>query len=163
MRRIVCVKLKDGELNDQLMALKEHVKARYRLSDMIRAQKNDKMTSNLSIWIRKGNKEKGDLEEDSYKILSQFYKDRRNLLHQTTDGVGACRRKDEEKILHRHNLIILPQLYQMEVLSRSHDQMGHQGIDKVQQRILHRFDWPGLRKACERWVNACLSCLQKKP
>ena len=40
--------------------------------------------------------------------------------------------------------------------------MGHQGIDKVQQRILHRFDWPGMRKACERWVNACLACLQVK-
>ena len=54
------------------------------------------------------------------------------------------------------------QLYQTEVLFRSHDQMGHQGIDKVQQRILHRFDWPGMRKACERWVNACLACLQVK-
>ena len=32
----------------------------------------------------------------------------------------------------------------------------------VQQRILHRFEWPGLRKACERWVNACLVCLQVK-
>ena len=74
----------------------------------------------------------------------------------------ACKRKDEEKILHKHNLIILPQLYQTEVLFRSHDQMGHQGIDKVQQRILHRFDWPGLRKACERWVNACLACLLVK-
>ena len=35
LRRIVCVKLKDdihspGELNGQMMALKEHVKARYR-------------------------------------------------------------------------------------------------------------------------------------
>ena len=70
--------------------------------------------------------------------------------------------KDEEKILHKHNLIILPQLYQTEVLFRSHDQMGHQGIDKVQQRILHRFDLPGLRKACDRWVNACLACLQEK-
>ena len=52
LRRIVCVKLKDdihsaGELNGQMMALKEHVKARYRLSDLMRAQKNDKMTSNL--------------------------------------------------------------------------------------------------------------------
>ena len=72
----------------------------------------------------------------------------------------ACKRKDEEKILHKHNLIILPQLYQTEVLFRSHDQMGHQGIDKVQQKILHRFDWLGLRKACKRWVNACLACLQ---
>ena len=53
LRRIVCVKLKDdihspGELNGQMMALKEHVKARYRLSDLIQAQKNEKMTSNLS-------------------------------------------------------------------------------------------------------------------
>ena len=166
-RRVVCVKLKDdihnpGEKNGQIMALKEHVKARYRMSDLIRAQKNDKMTSNLSTWIRTGSKEKGDLEEDSYKILSQFYKDRKDLLYHTADGVVACKRKDEEKILHKHNLIILPQLYQTEVFFRSHEQMWHQGIDKVQQRILHRFDWPGLRKVCERWVNTCLACLQVK-
>ena len=138
LRRIVCVKLKDdihspGEMNGQIRALKEQVKARYRLSDLIRAQKNNKLTSNLSRWIRAGAKEKGDLEEDSYKILSQFYKERKDLLYHTADGVVACRRKDEEKILHKHNLIILPQLYQTEVLFRSRDQMGHQGIDKVQQ------------------------------
>ena len=56
MKRIACVKLKDDihnpkEMNGQIMALKEHVKARYRLSDLIKAQKNDKMTSNLSKWI----------------------------------------------------------------------------------------------------------------
>ena len=156
LRRIVYVKLKDdihspGELSGQMMALKEHVKARYRLSDLIRTQKNDKMTGNLSKWIRTGVKEKGDLEEYSYKILSQFFKERRYLLYHTADGVVACRRKDEEKIIHKHNLIILPQLYQTEVLFRSHDQLEHQGIDKVQQRIQHRrFDWSGLRKACER-------------
>ena len=157
VKRIVCVKLNDdihnpGEMNGQIMALKEHVKARYRLSDLIRAQKNDKMTSNLSKWIRMGSKAKEELEEDSYKILSQFYKERKELLYHTAEGVVACKKKDEEKVLHKHNLIILPQLYQTEVLFRLHDQMGHQGIDKVQQRILHRFDWPGLRKACERWV-----------
>ena len=113
-------------------------------------------------WIRTGFKEKGELEKDSYKIMSQFYKEKEDLLYHTADGVVACKRKNEEKILHRHNLIILPQLYPTEVLFRSHDQMGHQGIDKVQQRILHMFDWPGLRKACERWVNACLACLQVK-
>ena len=167
VKRIICVKLNEninnpGEMNGQIMALKEHVTTRYRLSDLIRAQKNDKMTSNLSKWIRTGSREKGELEEDCYKILSQFYKENKDLLYHTADGVVACKRKDEEKILHKHYFIILPQLYQTEVLFRSHDQMGHQGIDKVQQRILHRFDWPGLRKACERWVNACLGCLQVK-
>ena len=103
MRRTVCVNLKDdihnpGEINGQIMALKEHVKARYRLSDQMRAQKNDKMTSNFFTWIWTGSKEKGDMEEDSYKILSQFYKDRKDLLNHTGDGVLACKRKDEEKI-----------------------------------------------------------------
>ena len=167
LRRIVCVKLKDdiyspGEMNGQIMALKEHVKVRNRLSDLIRAQKNDKMTSKHSKWIQRGVKEKGDLEEDSYKILSQFFKKRNGLLYHTSDCVVACRRQDEEKILHKLKLIILPQTNQTEDLFRSHDQMGHQGIDKVQQRILHRFEWPGLRKACERWVNAYLACLQVK-
>ena len=160
LRRIFCVELKydirnPGQMSGQMRELKEDVRA-------IRSQKNDRMTSNLSKWIQTAAKEKGDLEEDSYKILSQFYKERKELLYHTADGVVACRRKDEEKILHKHNLIILPQLYRTEVLFRSHDQMGHQEIDKIQQRILHRFDWPGLRKACGRWVNACLSCLQVK-
>ena len=121
VKKIICVKLNDdihnpGEMNGQIMALKEHVKARYRLSDLIRAQKNDRMTINLSKWIRMGSKEKGELEEDSYKILSQFYKERKELLYHTADGVVARKRKDEEKIVHKHNLNILPQLYQTEVL-----------------------------------------------
>ena len=40
--------------------------------------------------------------------------------------------------------------------------MRNHGIDKEQQRILRRFDWPGMRKACESWVNAFLSCVQVK-
>ena len=156
-RRIVCVKLKDdihnpGELNGQIMALKEHVKARYRLSDLIRAQKNDKMTSNLSKWIgvqREGGPGRRQLQ-DLKPVLQRQKRFTQLIITQLME------------ILHKHNVIILPQLYQTEVLFRSHDQMGHQGIDKVQQRKLHRFDWPGLRKACERWVNACLACLQVK-
>ena len=47
VKSIICVKLNDdihnpGEMNGQIMALKQHVKAKYRLSDLIRAQKNDK-------------------------------------------------------------------------------------------------------------------------
>ena len=45
---------------------------------------------------------------------------------------------------------------------RSHDQMGHQGVDKVYNRIQKRFEWPGLKKACEKWISACLSCQHVK-
>ena len=55
------------------------------------------MTSNLSKWIRTRVKERRDLEEDSYKIMSQFYKERKGLLYDTADEVVARKRRDEEK------------------------------------------------------------------
>ena len=118
---IVCVKIGEdihnpGEITGQMMALKEYVKAKYTLSDLIRAPKNDKMISHISKWVRTGAKGKGYLEEDSYKILSQFYKEGRGLLSHTADGVLPCKRRDEEKTLLKHNLIILAQLYQTELL-----------------------------------------------
>ena len=51
----------------------------------------------------------------------------------------ACKRKEEDKVLYKYNAILLPQLYQTELLFRSLDQMGHQRIDKKYQRILKRF------------------------
>ena len=91
LNKIVGVKFCDdihnpGKMTGRIMALKEHVKSMYRLSDLIRVQKNDKMTSHLSRWIRTGEKEKEDLEEDGYKILSQFYKERKWLLYHTANG-----------------------------------------------------------------------------
>ena len=78
------------------------------------------------------------------------------------DGIVACKRREEDKVLYKYNAIVLPQLYQTEFLFRSHDQTGHQGIDKVYQRILKRLEWPGMKKACWKCVTACLSCHQVK-
>ena len=74
----------------------------------------------------------------------------------------ACRRREEDKVLYKYDAIVLPQLYQTEFLFRSPDQMGHQVIDKVYQRILKRCEWPGMKNACEKLVTACLSCEQVK-
>ena len=40
--------------------------------------------------------------------------------------------------------------------------MGHQGVDKVYNRIQKRFEWPGLKKACEKWISSWLSCQHAK-
>ena len=113
-----------------IRTLKEHVRTRYRFSAT--GQKNVKMTSHLSKRIRTGENEEGEIEEDSNKIFSQFYKEQKRLLYYTGDGVGVCKKRDDEKILHKHNLIIIPQLYHTEVVLRSLEQMRHQGIDNVQ-------------------------------
>ena len=167
LAKIWCVKMEEdthrpNELNSQMRVMKTYLKARYRLSDLLRAQRNDRMTSNLKMWIENGSPDKGDLEEDSYRILREYFMQKKGRLYLYKDGIVACKRRDEDKVLYKYNAILMPQLYQTELLFRSHDQMGHQGIDKVYQRILKRFDWPGLKKACEKWVTACLSCQQVK-
>ena len=167
LKKIWCFKLMDDAHDPEIMSgqmnvVKTYLKARYRLSDLLRAQRNDRMTSSLKRWIENGAPDKGDLEEDSYKILKQFYLKRNDLLYLNKDGIVACKRKEEDKVLYKYNSIVLPQLYQTELLFRSHDQMGHQGLDKVYNRIQKRFEWPGLKKTCEKWIAACLSCQQAK-
>ena len=151
-----------NEMNSQTRVMKTYLKARYRLSDLLRAHRNDRMTSNLKRWIENGSPGKGDLEEDSYRILRQYFMQKEGWLYLNKYGIVACKRRDEDKVLNKYYAIVLPQLYQTELLFRSHDQMGHQGIDKVYQRILKRSEWPGMKKACEKWVTACLSCQQVK-
>ena len=70
LAKIWCVKMEEdthqpNELNSQMRDMQTYLKARYRLSDQLRAQRNDRMTSNLIRWIENGAPDKGDLEEDS--------------------------------------------------------------------------------------------------
>ena len=66
--KIWCVKKEEdthqpNEMNCQMRVMKTYLKARYRLSDLLRAQRNDRMTSNLKKWIENGAPDKGDLEK----------------------------------------------------------------------------------------------------
>ena len=167
MKKIWCVKVIDDAhapeiMIRQLNQVKTYLKARYRLSDLLRAQQNDTMTSNLKRWVENGAPDNGDLKEDSYKTLKQFYLKRKDLLYLNKDGILACKRKEEDEVLYKYNSIVLPQLYQTQLLFRSHDQMGHQGVENMFNRIQKRLEWPGSKKACEKWISACLSRQQQK-
>ena len=115
--------------------VKTYLKTRYRLSDLLRAQRNDRMASNLKRWIEIGAPDKGDLEEDSYKILKQFYMKRKDLMYLNKDGIISCKRREEDKVLYKYKSIVLTQLYQTELLFRSHDQMGHQGEGPQETKV----------------------------
>ena len=76
LAKIWCVKMEDDahqpcEPSSQLRVMRTYLKSRYRLSDTLGAQRNDRMTSNLRRWIENGAPDKGDLEEDSYRVLRQ--------------------------------------------------------------------------------------------
>ena len=58
-----CVKMEDDthqqdETNSHLRVMKTYLKARYSLSDLLRAKKNDRMNSNLKRWIENGRPDK---------------------------------------------------------------------------------------------------------
>ena len=115
LKKIWCVKLMDDAhapeiMSGQMNVVKTYLKARYRLSDLLRAQRNDRMTSSLKRWIENGAPDKGDLEEDSYKILKQFYLKGNDLLYLNKDEIVACKRKEEDKVLYKYNSIVLPAL-----------------------------------------------------
>ena len=65
------------ETNSHLRAMKTCLKARYSFSDLLRAQRNDHMTSNLKGWIENATSDEADLEGDSYRILRQFFMQKR--------------------------------------------------------------------------------------
>ena len=115
LAKIWCVKMEEdthqhNELNSQMRAMKTYLKARDRLSDLLRAQRNDRMTSNLKRWIENGAPDKGDLEEDSYRILRQYFMQKEGRLYLNRDGIVACKRREEDKVLYKYNAIVLPQL-----------------------------------------------------
>ena len=70
LAKILCFTMEDeppqsDELNRQLSLMKTYLKASYRLSDLLRAQRNERMTISLKRWVQNGTPDKGDLEEDS--------------------------------------------------------------------------------------------------
>ena len=57
-------------------------------------------------------------------------------------------------------MIMMPQLYQHEILFKAHDAMGHQGIAKVLARIQERHTWPGIRRTIAQYVSQCVTFQQ---
>ncbi len=58
--------------------------------------------------------------------------------------------------------IVLPQLYQWEVMHEAHDMMGHQGENKTYAKIAEFFDFPGMREEISKYVASCPRCQQSK-
>ena len=88
------------ELNSHHRVMKTFFKARYRLSDLLREQKVDRMISSLKKWIKNGAPDKGDLEEDNYRILRRYYLlKKKGRFYVNKHGIVTCRRREEDNIM----------------------------------------------------------------
>ncbi len=72
------------------------------------------------------------------------------------------KRKANEATIGRDDVIILPQLFHLEVLQLAHDHQANVGQHRVIGAILQKFDWPGLQKDVAKYINSCLVCQASK-
>ena len=136
---------------------------KYTVTDLLRAQQTDVMILML-LQLLKAN---GNLPHFALKctpvvnrLIRAFYWQNRNGLQVTSQGVLVRSKRPEELSSPRQQcrIIILPQLFHQETMRLCHDHNGHLGQRKVSRTIMERFDWPGLQKAVEKYINTCPKC-----
>ena len=90
LAKIRCVNMEDdayqpSELKGQLRVLE----ATYRISELFRAQRNDRKTRSLKRLIENGAPNKRDLREGSYRILRKCYIQKDARLYVNNDVIFA--------------------------------------------------------------------------
>ena len=104
------------ELNSHLRVMPTYLKARYRISDLLRAQRHDRIIGNLKSRIENGAPDKGGLEEDSYRNLRKSNMQEEGRFYQNKVGILAGKKiGEEDKVLYKYNAKMLPQHYQTEL------------------------------------------------
>ena len=139
--------------------LKEHVVARYTLADFKKAQDMDIVIGTLKRLLKNPKGNLNNVPKTIREGIQAYFRQAKDRLFVNGQGILCLRRRPAERnCFFNHSMIIMPQLYQAEVLYRTHDEMGHQGVNKVVARIQQRHDWMGLQLAVNKWINACKVC-----
>ena len=75
-------------------------------------------------------------------FAKQYYHQKKDLLFLKPDDVFCVNYISQQRVMHvRPCMIVMPQLYQHEILYRAHDEAGHQGVGKVLARKQERHTW----------------------
>ena len=98
--------------------------------------------------------------------------------HECPDGLEkeayrALRRKSARFYLHHDRLmrraspvgqiVVSCPDGQKTLLSRMHEELGHQGVEETYRRLVLRFWWPNLKRDVREWVQSCEQCQRRDP
>ena len=157
-----------GGVRESIMALKdidtelhEHTHTVHGIKDLVLAQNRDVHVLALKKLVQCESLDNDVLPENVREFARNYFRQKKDLLFINKNDVPCVQNSPTPRPLHeRPCMIIMPQLYQHEILFRAHDAMGHQGISKVVARIQERHTWPGIRRSVGRYVGQCLTCQQ---
>ena len=139
--------------------LHEHANTVQGIKDLLLAQNRDVLA--IKKLVAQESIDHDIFPEDVRAFARNYYKQKKDLLFVNKNGILCVKYPPQQRPLHeRPCMIVMPQLYQHEILFRAHDAMGHQGIAKVVSRIQERHTWPGIRRSVGQYVRQCLTCQQ---
>ena len=143
--------------------LHEHHLTKYGLRDLHMAQHRD-----VHILAQKKLMKNEPLEDPMFPdeiqdFAKRYYHQKKDLLFLNPDDILCVNYVPQQRALHvRPCMIIMPQLFQHEILYRAHNESGHQGVGKVLARIQERHTWPGIKRDVVNHLKQCLTCQQAK-
>ena len=143
--------------------LHEHHLTKYGLRDLHMAQNRDVHLLALKKLMRNEPLEDPMFPDEVQDFAKRYYHQKKDLLFLNPDDKRCVNNVPQQRALHvRPCMIIMPQLFQHEILYRAHDESGHQGVGKVLARIQERHTWPGIKRDVVNHIKQCLTCQQAK-
>ena len=94
----------------------------------------------------------GNYSNSSYHSWWLFYQLDRLVLKQ---GVVHCLYSHENLEYHQ---LVLPQRFHSKILRSVHDDMGHQGLEKLMQLLKEWVYWPTIVADTTKWGSHCTGC-----
>ena len=135
--------------------LHEHTHTVHGIKGLVLAQNRDVQVLAIKRLVHGEGINQDIFPEDVRTFARNYFKQNKELLFLNSNGVLCVKYPASQRPLHeRPCMIVMPQLYQHEILFRAHDAMGHQGISKVVARIQERHTCPGYAVP---WVNMSAS------
>ena len=96
-------------------------------------------------------------------FAKRYYNQKKDLLFLNSDDILCVNYVPQQRAMHgRPCMIVMPQLFQHEILDRAHDESAHQGLGKVLSRIQERHTWPGIKRDVVNHIKQCLTCQKAK-
>ena len=66
--------------------------------------------------------------------------------------------KEELFVIQGSGQVLVPSSKVFDLLNLAHDETGHQGSQKVRERIAHHFRWPSMNKDIVQYIQSCRRC-----
>ena len=143
--------------------LQEHFLTKRGLKDLHLAQSRDVHLLALRKLMKGEPLEDTIFPENVQDFARRYFHQKKDLLFLNPDDILCVNYVPQQRALHvRPCMIVMPQLYQHEILYRAHDESGHQGVGKVLARVQERHTWPGIKRDIVNHIKHCLTCQQTK-